>query len=341
MKISTKGRYAVRIMLDLSRHSKEAPVHVAEIFEREGISADYAENILRSLKKRGLVISIKGPGGGYKLGKEPGEITIKEVISASEGKIALVNCVLDKDFCDRTGDCIARLLWTRVSEKIDEFLEAITIEDLLIEEQRVKKDKITEEEAWQLLLNVCETIKEMLFSIHQGFIKHSQGMLSKARSLGIKIDKRSLEVARLLEKSKLGSLLLIPCGFERIGDSLESISYSLRTKIEKDIFLSKDAVYEIETLFEKVGMLLDSFIACLRDKDKKKADIICKERDKSIKLLNRYAILHEKRTTSGLCKHVPAPIYMDILDSFKTIFNHLFKMAERVSNFDSSGIEEP
>lgn len=328
MKLSTKGRYAVRIMLDLSRHSKEKPVHLTEIFEREEISPDYAENILRLLKKKGLVISIKGPGGGYKLAKEPRQITIMNVISASEGEINLVSCGKDKVFCHRAEDCIARLFWMRVSERIGEFLEAITIEDLLIEEEKAKMDKITEDEAHQLLLDICEMIKVMFFSIHQGFIKHSQSMLSHARSLGRRVDKGCLEITQLLEKSKLESISILPCGLERIGDSLESISFSLRTKIEKNLFLSKDAVYEIETMFEKAGFLFNSFVDCL--KDKKKADAICKERNKSIKLLNKYAILHEKRITSGLCKPNSASIYMDILDSFKTIFYHIFKIAEKL-----------
>ncbi len=132
MKLSTKGRYGVRAMFDLAMRYGSGPVSLRTIAERQGLSEHYLEQLIASLRKAGIVKSIRGAYGGYLLTREPKEITIGDIIRTLEGPIAPTECVSeDEDFqCENTEDCVTRIIWERLKEKIDEVLDDITLDDL-------------------------------------------------------------------------------------------------------------------------------------------------------------------------------------------------------------------
>lgn len=134
MWLSTKGRYAVRIMLELGLHNKGEIVSVREISCNQDITPQYVEQLMVKLRKAGFIESIRGPAGGYRLTKDVSEITTGDIIRASEGYIELVFCIdpkISKKECHRASGCAARLLWKKVGEKMAEVLDSTTIEDLV------------------------------------------------------------------------------------------------------------------------------------------------------------------------------------------------------------------
>ena len=135
MRLSTKGRYGLRAMLDLAIHKDEGPSAIYLVAEREGISDRYLEQIMTALKRAGLVKSIRGPQGGYVLTREPGELTVGQIIRALEGPIAPVDCVSEEhpEQCQRADRCITRLLWAKVRDSIAGVLDSYSLEDLLKE----------------------------------------------------------------------------------------------------------------------------------------------------------------------------------------------------------------
>ena len=133
MRLSTKGQYGVRAMFDLASHFKNSPVPLRQISKREGISINYLEQLFLKLKKAGLVESVRGPGGGYLLKKEPKEIRISDIARAVEESLAPISCVESEKTskCRRIESCIPRLLWKELGEKILGFLDSMTLADLL------------------------------------------------------------------------------------------------------------------------------------------------------------------------------------------------------------------
>ena len=138
IRISTKGRYGTRAMLDLALNHERGLVLLKDIAERQEISIGYLEQIIPSLKTAGLVNSSRGAHGGYTLAKLPAEITLKEIISALEGPLSLVECIKDPKICEKTDYCITRDLWDELSEKIDDFLVSVTLQQL-VEKHRIKQ----------------------------------------------------------------------------------------------------------------------------------------------------------------------------------------------------------
>jgi Rrf2 family cysteine metabolism transcriptional repressor len=132
MHISTRGRYALRAILDLALHADEGPVLRQDIAVRQGISAEYIAQLFRRLAAVGLVKGVKGPGGGYILGRDAATIRVGDVLRAVEGPIAAVHCALPDDPtpCYRLGACVTRLLWVQLSEAVAEFLDSVTLRDL-------------------------------------------------------------------------------------------------------------------------------------------------------------------------------------------------------------------
>lgn len=131
MKISTKGRYGTRIMLELARCYGEAPVYLKNIAKSENISEKYLSSIVQNLKTAGLVISFRGANGGYILGAKPEEITLLSILEALEGHISLVDCTIDSNFCNRSEICIVKDIWTELGMTIKNFLVRITLADML------------------------------------------------------------------------------------------------------------------------------------------------------------------------------------------------------------------
>jgi Rrf2 family iron-sulfur cluster assembly transcriptional regulator len=138
IRITTQGRYALRAMVDLALHSDAAPVARLEIAERQGISADYVAQLFQKLQETGLVVGVRGPGGGYRLGRDADEIRASEVIEAVEGPVALVHCVEPGgDVCSRMDHCVTHLLWKRLSAVMKEFLDGVTLQDLVDQAQQL------------------------------------------------------------------------------------------------------------------------------------------------------------------------------------------------------------
>ena len=132
MRISTRGRYALRAAVELAAHTDDGPVLRRDIAERQGISADYVAQLFRPLCSAGLVEAIKGPGGGYQLARHPATIRAGDVVRAAEGPIAVVECCIpDKTpSCDRRDNCPTYPLWMKLSEIMTEFLDSVTLKDL-------------------------------------------------------------------------------------------------------------------------------------------------------------------------------------------------------------------
>lgn len=145
MKISTKGRYALRLMVDLALHSEGNYIPLKEIAVRQGISDKYLEQIIIQLNKAGYVKSIRGAQGGYQLAKNPEEYTVGMILRLMEGSLAPVACVEDKNknSCDRINECVTFNLWKKLKDAIDEVVDHYTLADL-VEEARQKKPYICE-----------------------------------------------------------------------------------------------------------------------------------------------------------------------------------------------------
>lgn len=145
MKFSTKGRYGIRAMFDLAMKYGSGPVSLRTIADRQGLSEHYLEQLIGSLRKARLVKSIRGAYGGYQLSRAPKEITIGDVIRTLEGPVIPTECVSDDEAyqCANTEDCVTRIIWERLKEKIDEVLDQMTLEDLcqhaLEKQQKAKK----------------------------------------------------------------------------------------------------------------------------------------------------------------------------------------------------------
>ncbi len=131
MKLSTRGRYAARALLDLALHDTGAPVSLREIAERQGISAKYLDQILSQLRHAGYIRASRGSRGGFQMSADPASVTLLDIVSAVEGRTAIVDCVLDPTRCDRASDCVTREVWREVSEAMDRVLRAITLADLM------------------------------------------------------------------------------------------------------------------------------------------------------------------------------------------------------------------
>jgi Rrf2 family protein len=134
IRISTRGRYALRAMVDLAQHDDDSPVGRQDIADRQAISADYLAQLFRHLQSAGLVEGVKGPGGGYRLARAPQRIHALDVVQAVEGPIALVQCVEDcpdrVPACNRVDHCVTHLLWERLSQTVADALASVTLQDL-------------------------------------------------------------------------------------------------------------------------------------------------------------------------------------------------------------------
>lgn len=132
MLVSTKGRYAMRLMLDVCRHGSEGVVSLREVSEREDISLKYLEQLARSLVRTGLLQSTRGKGGGYRLGKDPSEIVAGDVLRAAEGTTIPVACASLEggDECPRASDCAMLGFWAGLDAVIEEYVDGVTLADL-------------------------------------------------------------------------------------------------------------------------------------------------------------------------------------------------------------------
>ena len=143
MKISTKGRYALRLMLDLATYNTGEPVSIKDIAKRQQISEKYLEQIIALLNKAGFVRSIRGAQGGYMLKKEPKDYTVGMSLRQTEGDLAPVSCVGDEGMeCDRRAECVTVRIYEKINDAINGVVDSITLADLL-EWQAEKVDQYT------------------------------------------------------------------------------------------------------------------------------------------------------------------------------------------------------
>ena len=132
MMISSKGRYALRVMVFLAEHNSDEYVPLKEISEKEQISQKYLESIARMLSKEHLIEGISGHGGGYRLARKPEDYRISEILRLTEGTLAPVSCVEDDAVeCEREASCVTFIVWKKINDAINEVVDNITLEDLV------------------------------------------------------------------------------------------------------------------------------------------------------------------------------------------------------------------
>ena len=134
MKISTKGRYALRVMCDLALHKDEGYISLKDIAARQGIALKYTEQIVTTLGKADLITSMRGSTGGHKLSKEPSEYSVGDILRATEGSLQSVVCTADNDGaeCPLASDCMTAAFWTGLDKVIDDYINRYTLEDLIV-----------------------------------------------------------------------------------------------------------------------------------------------------------------------------------------------------------------
>lgn len=130
MKLSTKGRYAVTAMFDVAIHQSEGPVSLSDISDRQGISLSYLEQLFGRMRRRGLVASTRGPGGGYKLADDASQIAIADIITAVDESVDATRCGGSAD-CQNRQRCLTHELWQDLSSQIHVFLSSITLESAI------------------------------------------------------------------------------------------------------------------------------------------------------------------------------------------------------------------
>lgn len=136
MKISTKGRYAIRVMIDISEHNTGEYIPLMDIAKRQEISEKYLESIVAVLSKNDYLISLRGKGGGYKLARKPEEYTVGEILKLTEGSFAPVACLEKKpNKCEKASQCKTLKMWEGFEKVIEDYFAGITIADLLSDEQ--------------------------------------------------------------------------------------------------------------------------------------------------------------------------------------------------------------
>ena len=142
MKLSTRGRYGTRALLELALHQGEGPVLLKDIAQRQQISVQYLEHLITPLVASGIVRSTRGAKGGVSLAKSPEQVKLSEVIQLLEGSIAPVECVSNPEACDRSELCVTRDIWSELKRAMDGVLESVTLQDLA---ERQKQKEQSEE----------------------------------------------------------------------------------------------------------------------------------------------------------------------------------------------------
>jgi Rrf2 family protein len=148
MKISTKGRYAARAMVEMAASYDVRNVPASEIAENQGISQKYLESLLASLKSVGLIVSARGKHGGYSLARPPSEINMYEVLSCLEDSLDIVHCINDPSRCHRLDICVTRNVWAELKTATERILKRTYLDDLL-QQQEILKSRKAEQESGQ------------------------------------------------------------------------------------------------------------------------------------------------------------------------------------------------
>jgi Rrf2 family protein len=131
LRLSTKSQYGVRAMFEIANGYNSGPVTIKEIAEKQSVSIPYLEQILNTLRKAGIIKSVKGPGGGYVLSREPAHISIGAILRELDGPVAITSCLDPKEGCLRIDGCVTHLLWKSLGQKIEAFLDNMSLQDLI------------------------------------------------------------------------------------------------------------------------------------------------------------------------------------------------------------------
>ena len=141
LKLSTKGQYGVRAMYEIAKAGSIGPVTIKEISEKQDVSVAYLEQILNKLRKAGIIQSVKGPGGGYMLARDPEKISIGQILKELEGPVAITSCLDPSEGCVRVDSCVTHLLWKSLGDNIERFLDSMSLQDLLRGNQIIAVNK--------------------------------------------------------------------------------------------------------------------------------------------------------------------------------------------------------
>ena len=132
MKISTKGRYALRLIIDLAMNDNDEPIRLKDVADRQEISVKYLEQIISTLTKAGYLKSERGANGGYLLRREPSEYTVGMILRTTEGSLAPVSCVEEGESqCERSDSCVTAIVWKKINNAINDVVDSITLQDLV------------------------------------------------------------------------------------------------------------------------------------------------------------------------------------------------------------------
>lgn len=129
--VSTKGRYALRVMLDLAEQNSEKFIPLKEIAERQGISKKYLEAVLKFLVEKNFLRGVHGRGGGYKLTRQPSEYTVGEILELTETALSVVECLKGENTCERKAQCLTLPMWQKYNQLTHDFFYGITLQDIL------------------------------------------------------------------------------------------------------------------------------------------------------------------------------------------------------------------
>lgn len=143
MKLSTRGRYGLRALIDLAAHCQEEAVSISSIAARQGISESYLEQLVRKLRKSGLVVSSRGAQGGYRLAKPAAEISVGDILRSLEGNLNAVECpgLQEEKGCEGADFCVAKYVWQRINDSITDAVDGITLEQLVAEDEKARKKR--------------------------------------------------------------------------------------------------------------------------------------------------------------------------------------------------------
>lgn len=147
MKLSTKGRYGLRALIDLALYSENETVSIASISARQNISESYLEQLIAKLRKAGLVTSVRGAGGGYKLAKPASEISVGDILRALEGSLDAVNCpgLEEENSCDGSEFCVTKYVWQKINDSINRTVDEMKLDQLVEESRSMKEEAGTDE----------------------------------------------------------------------------------------------------------------------------------------------------------------------------------------------------
>ena len=140
MKISTKGKYGLRAMIDLAQYSEQEAVSISSIAQRQKISESYLEQLVAKLKKAGLVVSIRGAAGGYRLARPASDISVGDVLRALEGDVRAVSCTAQtEEGCEGEELCVTKYVWQRINESIEKTVDEMMLDQLVAESRKAQE----------------------------------------------------------------------------------------------------------------------------------------------------------------------------------------------------------